>query len=256
MSMRSLARAISVPLLACVVAEFMFRWNDVSSEVLAPPSAVARAAVTALADGSMTVATWETIVSTLSGVAIGGGAGMMIGLLLGLSPIASGVTSLTIDFVRPVPSVALIPLTMLIFGFGYWMEISVVAFATFWPCLILARTSIGQIDAGLYEVSRTLRLTPLAQLTKIILPAVLPRLFVALRLSIGIAFVVSVTVEIAANPQGLGYFMMEAQNSLRPDLMLAGLLWVGCVGWATNWLMLSAEALLFRNRAAPTRGAA
>ena len=63
------------------------------------------------------------------------------------------------------------------------------------------------------------------------LPAALPRIFVAFRLCVGIALVVAVTTEIAANPQGLGYALMNAQQSLRPDLMFAMLLWVALLGW-------------------------
>ncbi|MGC7969960.1 ABC transporter permease, partial [Salmonella enterica] len=84
------------------------------------------------------------------------------------------------------------------------------------------------------EVSKVIGLSPAQRLWKIVLPAAMPRIFVALRLAAGFALVVAVTVEIAANPQGLGYMLMIAQQTLRPELMLASLFWIGFIGWAVN----------------------
>ena len=79
-----------------------------------------------------------------------------------------------------------------------------------------------------------MRLTPLQRTAKIVAPAALPRIFVAFRLAAGISLVVAVTVEIAVNPQGLGYGVMTAGQALRPDLMLAYVVWIGIVGFALN----------------------
>jgi NitT/TauT family transport system permease protein len=130
-----------------------------------------------------------------------------------------------------VPSVALIPLALLVFGFGFRMEIAVVAFSCYWPMLLLARAAIAQVEPRLLEVASVLGLGRRDRVVKIVVPAALPRVFIAVRLCVGIALVVAVTVEIAANPQGLGYALMNAQQSLRPDLMLAMLLWIGLLGW-------------------------
>ncbi len=141
---------------------------------------------------------------------------------------------LSVEVLRPVPSVALIPLAMLVFGFGVRMEVGVIAFATFWPLLVLAQAAARQVEPQLLEVSAALQLAPAARFAKVVLPAMVPRLFVALRLGVAIALVVAVTVEIAANPHGMGYAMMIAQQSLDPAIMLAWLAWIGCVGWLVN----------------------
>ena len=150
---------------------------------------------------------------------------------------------LSIELMRLVSSVALIPLAMLVFGFGLRMEVAVVAFATFWPLLILTQAGVAQVEPRLLEVSRVLGLSPWQRGLKIVLPAIVPRLFVALRLGVAVALVVAVTVEIAANPNGMGYAMMIAQQSLDPALMLAWLGWIGVVGYAVNgaalWLQRS-----------------
>ena len=125
------------------------------------------------------------------------------------------------------------------------MEIAVIAFATLWPALILTRAAIAGVEPRLFEVSRALELGLAARIFKIAIPAALPRIFVALRLAIGISLIVAVTVEISANTIGLGHAMMEAGQSLRPALMLANLVWVGIIGLAVNWLMLAAQRHLF-----------
>jgi sulfonate transport system permease protein len=151
-----------------------------------------------------------------------------------LSKRAAQLSFISIEVMRPIPSVALIPLAMLVFGFGFRMEIAVVAFATFWPMLVLAQAAVQQVEPQLLEVSLALGLSPLARVTKVVLPAAVPRLFVALRLGVAIALVVAVTVEIAANPNGMGYALMIAQQSLAPELMMAWLFWIGAVGFAIN----------------------
>ena len=172
------------------------------------------------------------------GLALGACLGLLLGLVLGLSQRAAALCFLSVEVLRPVPSVALIPLAMLVFGFGYRMEISVVAFATFWPVLILTQAAARQVEPQLLELAHALGLSPWARTTQIVLPAMVPRLFIALRLGVAIALIVAVTVEIAANPSGMGYAMMIAQQSLAPDLMLAWLFWIGVVGYAINALTL------------------
>ena len=123
---------------------------------------------------------------------------------------------------------------MMVFGFGLSMELSVVAFATFWPLLVFTQAAVRQVEPCLLEVAAALQLGSFERTWKIVLPALLPRLFVALRLGVAIALVVAVTVEIAANPHGMGYALVIAQQSLDPALMLAWLLWIGWVGVAIN----------------------
>ena len=95
------------------------------------------------------------------------------------------------------------------------------------------------------EVARVLGFGPLARFTKITMPAALPRMFVGFRLAAAVALIVAVTVEITANPYGLGFALMDAQQSLRPDLMIAMLCWVGVVGWAFNKALVIAQQRLF-----------
>ena len=219
--------------------EWYARTVGQGSDAIAPPSLALQAfgkALLSSGEGSIVQATAFTLGSAAAGLLIGLILGVGLGIVLGLSKRAAHMTFLTVEVFRPVPSVALIPLAMLVFGFGFRMEISVVAFATFWPLLILTQAAVQQVEPQLLEVSRALGLSPWARTTQIVLPAVLPRLFVALRLGVAIALVVAVTVEIAANPSGMGYALMISQQSLAPELMLAWLFWIGVVGFAINTL--------------------
>jgi sulfonate transport system permease protein len=248
-SFSALARGAAAPLALLALLEFYARGPGKNSDALAAPSAAALAFVRALGDGSLLQATGFTLASAAVGLVIGFVGGGLLGIWLGLSKRAGRYGFLSVEVLRPVPSVALIPLAMLVFGFGLRMESSVVAFATFWPMLVLAQAAARLVDARLLEVAHALGLSPLARLTKIVLPSMVPRLFVALRLGVAIALVVAVTVEIAANPHGMGYAIMIAQQSLDPALMLAWLFWIAVVGYVVN-----AGALHLQHRVARAMG--
>jgi sulfonate transport system permease protein len=214
--------------------ELWARTTGQGSDAIAPPSAALHAFGGALMDGSLLEATAFTLGSAGLGLLIGALWGLLLGTLLGLSRRAGQLGYLSVEVARPIPSVALIPLAMLVFGFGLRMEVSVVAFACLWPMLVLTQAAVLQVEPRLLEVARALQLSPLQRFVWIVGPAIVPRLFVALRLGVAIALVVAVTVEIAANPHGMGYAMMIAQQSLDPALMLAWLAWIGVVGYAIN----------------------
>jgi ABC-type nitrate/sulfonate/bicarbonate transport system permease component len=240
------------PLALIALFELYTRTVARDSDALAPPTAALRAFVGAAADGSLLQATGFTLGAAALGLLVGGSAGVLLGMVLGLSRLIARLGEVTIEMLRPVPSVALIPLAMLVFGFGWRMELSVVAFAAFWPMLLLTQAAVLQVDVRLLEVSRVLGLGPLQRLSKIVLPAIVPRLFVALRLGVAVSLVVAVTVEIAANPNGMGYAMMIAQQSLDPALMLAWLGWIGVVGYVVNAAALALQREVARRMGDPT----
>jgi ABC-type nitrate/sulfonate/bicarbonate transport system permease component len=247
-------KAFLLPVAALVVLEIWARATQLQSDSLAPPSAVAAALAEAVKDGSVLTATRDTLISAFAGLAIGGAIGLAFGIALGIFRIFDRLMEVTVEAIRPVPSIALLPIALIALGFGYRMEIVIVAFACVWPILILSRAAIGGIEPRLIEVSRALRLSPTDRVRKIIIPAALPRIFLAFRLAAGIALIVAVTVEIAINPIGLGAAIMTAQQALRPDLMLAYLVWIGAVGYALNTGLLLAQRHLF-GRAALVREA-
>jgi NitT/TauT family transport system permease protein len=232
-------RGIAFPLGLVVIAQIAAMVSHLQSDTLASPAAAL------VADGSILIATVQTLANAFGGLALGGSIGLLFGILLGSVVLADRLMEFSVEALRPIPSVALIPVAMLIFGFGFRMEIAIVSFASFWPVLILTRNAVANVDVALYDVARVLRLTPLARTVKIVLPAALPRIFVAFRLAAGIALTVAVTVEVSTNPLGLGYGMMLAEQSLHPELMLAYLLWIGIIGWGLNFAITNAQRRLF-----------
>ena len=233
-----------VPVLLVVLAEIVARFHG-PSDSLAPPSQALLAFFEALGDGSLVEATRDTVIAAFGGLAIGGAIGLALGVALGLARPLDRLLELPIEALRPIPSVAVIPVALVALGFGYRLEIAIVAFACIWPMLIFTRSGVASVEPRLLEVARALRLSPFATITKIIAPAAAPRIFVAFRLAAGVALIVAVTVEIAVNPQGLGAALMTAGQALRPDLTIAFLIWVGIVGFALNSGLLYAEARLF-----------
>src|ERR1700710_492017 len=239
------AKALLLPVAALALLEVWARATQLQSDSLAPPSAVAAALGEAFGDGSILVATRDTLASAFAGLLIGGAVGLAFGIALGIFHVFDRLMEVTIEAIRPIPSIALLPIALIALGFGYRMEIVIVAFACVWPVLILSRAAVGAIEPRLMEVSRAVRLSAADRVRKIIIPAALPRIFLAFRLAAGIALIVAVTVEIAVNPIGLGAAIMNAQQALRPDLMLAYLLWIGAVGYALNPGLVLAQRPLF-----------
>jgi len=242
-------KGLVLPLLLIALAEVGARAAG-DSDSIAPPSQIVLAFGEALADGSLLSATRDTLIAAFAGLGIGGAIGLALGIVLALSRPLDRLAELPVEVLRPIPSVAVIPVALVALGFGYRLEIAIVAFACIWPMLILTRTAVAGVEPRLLEVARALKLSPGATVLKIIAPAALPRVFVAFRLAAGVALVVAVTVEIAVNPQGLGAALMTAGEALRPDLTLAFLVWVGIVGFGLNQILLFAQTRLFP-RSAP-----
>lgn len=221
------------------------RFSGIQSDGLALPSEVAVALFATIADGEIFLRTAETVGAIAIGVPAGGVLGLLLGVWFGLSPRAAQLASLSIELFRPIPPVAVIPLMMLIYGLGIRMEAAIIAFACFWPMLLLSRDAVAAVEPRLIEVARMLGLPRRKQITKIALPAALPRIFTAVRLTLGIALIVAVTTEIAANPIGLGYAIISAGLSLRPEMMYAFLIWLAIVGGLLNAGLTTLHRRLF-----------
>lgn len=241
-------RGLILPAIALVLWEVAVRSAAYQSDMVAAPSQIAVRGIVEIGNGTMLLSFGETFASALMGLAAGGGLGIIFGLLTGSSRLLESATFAPVELLRPIPSVALIPSLLLLLGFGYRFEVAIVGFACFWPMSIITHAAVRTMEPRLSEVARVLRFGAVARTVKIYLPAILPRLFVAIRLTLGLALIVAVTVEIAANPQGIGYLLIQAQQSLQPDLLFAALFILGAAGWAINEGLLWTQARLFPGR--------
>jgi ABC-type nitrate/sulfonate/bicarbonate transport system permease component len=163
-------RGFVVPLALVCLAEIVAFAVDLQSDSLAAPSYVVEAAIRAVTDGTIVRATTDTLICAMLGLLVGFLLGLALGVLLGLLPLLNHLLEFTIEAIRPIPSIALIPVALVAFGFGYRMEIAIVAFATMWPTLILSRAAVASIEPRLLEVARMLRLGPVSRTFKIVVP--------------------------------------------------------------------------------------
>jgi NitT/TauT family transport system permease protein len=238
-------KAALLPAAVIVIAEIAARATNLVSDSLASPFDIANAFISIMADGSLLRATFDTLRAASAGCLLGVGGGSLLGIILGLSRFADDALDLTVELLRPVPVVALIPVVMMLLGFGARMEVVIIALGMLWPSLVLARAAVKEVEPRLMEVSDVLELGFGARVVKVVLPAILPQLFMSLKLAAGYALVVAVTVEITVNPFGLGYGIMMAQQALRPAEMFAYLIWIGTVGWLVSRLLNAAQRSFF-----------
>jgi NitT/TauT family transport system permease protein len=233
-----------VPLAVLVVWEAILVLRPSASELMARPSAIAQNFLAALGSDGFWIATMQTLGAAGWGALLAMVLALLLGLMIGLWPRFETLAAPLVGTLRPVPAVALIPLGILVFGFGAAMEILTVAFAVLWPALAIVVGAIRGLEPRLHEVARTLELSLWQRIRWIVWPQLVPRLILMLRLSLGVALVVAVTVEIAANPQGLGYGIVSAQQALQPAQAFAWLVWLGMLGVGINALLSLLERRL------------
>lgn len=231
--MKSVLRGALVPGVMLILWELAGR-AGVILDSLSRPSAIVEALLSGLANGTILLATVQTFEAALLGLAIAAVAGVLVGTMLGLSPLLEGIVGPTFEVLRPIPAVAFMPLALMAFGFGVGLEASIVAYACVWPLLIVTTVAVRNIEPRLLDVADVMEMTFAEKLRKIILPATFARINVGLRVAAGIALVVAVTTEVVLNPRGLGYSLVLAQQSLNFALMYAQLVWLCIVGYALN----------------------
>ncbi|KIZ46165.1 MULTISPECIES: ABC transporter permease subunit [Rhodopseudomonas] len=245
MALLQRSRGLVIPVGLVVLTEAWGRSISLDSLTLAIPSNIVLTFGKAVVDGSIATATAQTLVAVVIGVTVGTAIGLVLGIALGLVRQLDRLFALTIELIRPIPTVALIPLVILIAGLGYGTEITIVAFGTLWPIFIMSRAAIRSVEPRLFEVADALGLSWWQRVQTIVLPSIAPRVFLAFRLAVGFALIIAVTVEITTNPLGLGNAMVIAQNALDPALALALLIWIGFIGWALSRILSRLEHLVF-----------
>jgi NitT/TauT family transport system permease protein len=228
-----------------IALEIAARTGGISDESIPRPSEMLQAGANAARDGSLVALTLQTLGAAVGGLAIGSTIGLVLGISFGLTSRLNRLMTVSIECFRPIPSIALLPVAMMVYGLGYRLEISLVAFATSWPMLLFSRSAMASFHPRLREVGLMMGFSPLARLYKILLPAAMPVIFVGFRLAVGIALVVAVTVEITANPLGLGNAMMLAEQTMNPALMFALIAWTGVVGCMVNALLALSQRYVF-----------
>jgi NitT/TauT family transport system permease protein len=202
---------------------------------VARPSSTLRALYDALADGTLSGEIGFTLEAYLEGLALAIVIGVVAGVLIGNSRTLLDGSSLVIEFMRPIPAVALIPLAILVFGpFGVASHRFVVAYAAAWPILINTIYGVRGVDRMLYDVARTSGVGRTGRLFRVTLPAALPSITTGIRVSAAIALVVCVTAEFVTGAGGIGAYMEDQQFAGNRPEMYAAVVLVSLLGFAVN----------------------
>lgn len=240
--------ALSAATLAAVLALWWaashFRW---ASPVFLPtPEAAFASLVQGLASGDLLAFTRGTVERMLAGFVLASIAGVAIGTLIGMSPAATRWIGPTLEFLRPLPASAVLPLAIAIFGLSPTMVLAVVVFGAMWPVLLATVHGLASVHERLREVAAGLELSRTAFVVKLGWPNALPDILAGMRLSLTVALIVSVVGEMIASQPGLGQAILLAARSFRASELFAGIALLGAIGFASNALLALAEHRLLR----------
>ncbi|WP_228770062.1 ABC transporter permease [Actinokineospora alba] len=203
---------------------------------LRPPSEVLPTMVDLLGDETFLRALLATVLATVIALVIAVLIAVPSGLLLGSIPLVRRACMTVVEFLRPIPSVALIPLALLVTGTGPDTKIALAVYGALWPILFNTMYALDELDPLHVETARAFGTGRVAVLTRIALPSAAPFVLTGVRLSFAIALAVVVSTELfAGGTKGLGQFIMEANSGgAHMDQVLAGTVIAGLVGYAAN----------------------
>jgi ABC-type nitrate/sulfonate/bicarbonate transport system permease component len=219
--------------LVAALLEASVRGFDLHDSVPAP-TAVLRALPVELGEGTLGEELGATLSSYVQGLAIAVGVGVALGVLLGSSRTLVAASSVVIEFLRPIPAVALIPLAILFFGLGVPMRRFVIAYGAVWPILINTLYGVRGSDRVLHDVARTSGVSAPGRLVRVTLPAALPSIATGVRVSAAIALLVGVTAEYVSGTDGVGSYMQRQQLAYQLPELYAALVLVGLLGYSIN----------------------
>ncbi|MPZ89586.1 MAG: ABC transporter permease subunit [Nitriliruptorales bacterium] len=170
--------------------------------------------------------------------------GVSAGLVLGMSRMAQQATQPIVQFLRALPSPALIPFGILVLGVGDAMKIFIIVLGAVWPILLNTIDGVRGVDRSMLEMARAYHVGRWSRLFEIVLPAALPRIFAGMRTSLSIAIILMVISEMVASRNGMGYFVLEAQRMFAISDMWAGIVLLGVIGYGANFLFVRAERVI------------
>jgi NitT/TauT family transport system permease protein len=223
-----------------LIAEACVRLLDLADSVAAPGDAAA-ALVQGIADGTLSGEVATTLVTYLEGLVLAVGIGVPLGIAIGSSKTIESASSVVVEFLRPIPAVALIPVAIFWFGLGAPMLRFLVAYAAVWPILVHTVSGVRGVDRLLYDVAGTSGVTGAARIARVSVPAASPSIAVGIRISAALALVVCVTAEYFVGTEGIGHYMQDHGAAYRlPELYAAAAL-TGLLGLAVDVALRSGE---------------
>lgn len=199
-------------------------------------------------DGRLWRPAMETSSRMLSGWVVSSVAGILIGACIASSRPARQLFQPTLEFLRPLPASAIIPVAILAFGLSDAMSIAVVAFGSVWPVLLASVQGFGSMDVRLQEVAQVLRMSTLERFWKISLPNAVPDILAGARVGLAVALILAVVTEMQASLPGLGQSILMAQRSFRSPELYAGVVMLGGIGFVASAVLHAVERRALRWR--------
>ncbi|MEU1475234.1 ABC transporter permease [Streptomyces sp. NPDC005760] len=216
------------------LGEAVPRLGLVKEEYFPPTSRIARALADELSDGTFWTALGDTLTGWALGLAIAASAGIVIGVVVSVVPYLREATASTIEFLRPIPSVALIPLAVLLYGSELRSVLLLVVYASFWQVLIQTLYGVQDVDPVAEETARSYGLGTWARIRHVLWPTALPYVFTGVRLAAAVALILAITGELVIGAPGLGSRIAVAQNSQAVPEMYALIVVTGLLGLLVN----------------------
>ncbi len=229
---RRLRRGITLPVLLLVSWWVVYHFGVTSSKLFVPPGKVLATAGELLADGQLFLILGQSLLRDLAGFTLGSLAGLLSGVLLGVSPLAGRLVTPTLNGFKQISLFAWLPLISIWFGYGEASLIFFISLATFFPVVLNTLEGVGSVPRELIEVSRVLGLTRWQVFTRLILPAALPSIFNGIYLALIFAWLATLGAEyLLGSGTGVGALLSEGREYYRMDLVLLGIVLVGSVGF-------------------------
>ncbi len=233
---------VGVVILVLLVWEFLSR-NAlfIDPQFVPAVSHIFRALWEVIASGELL---WHYVASLIrTGLGYGAAAlfGVVLGIPIGFALIIYNLTEPLMELLRPVPSTALIPIAILLLGIDNEMKVFVIGWACFWPILVNTIDGVRSVDRLLVETAQTFGSTRGEIVRKIILPAAAPQIATGMRVSLALALILTVVVEMISGNDGIGFFILDSERAFRVKEMFAGTFSLAVVGYLLNRLFLAAD---------------
>ena len=196
--------------------------------------------------GPLAGTVWRTFAGWLSATVLG----VMLGAVIASAAVTRDLFEPTVEFLRPLPSSAMIPPAILLLGLTDSMVLAVVVFGSIWPILLGAIHGFRSVEPRLVELSRALGMSRAHRLWRISLPNALPEIFAGMRVSLAIALIITVVAEMLSSRPGLGQMILLAARAFRSPEIFAGVFLLGAIGYVSNLLLERAEGHFLRWRPA------
>ena len=225
-----------IPILIIVIWQIIVQNGWLSTRIMPAPLDVVNAGISLAISGDLLHHFSASLQRAVLGLLIGGSIGFLLGFITGLSKIAQALLDSTIQMIRNIPLLALVPLVVLWFGIGEVSKIFLLSMAVFFPIYLNTFHGLRSVDKDLIEMGKVYGLSRYGLFKEVILPGAMPSILVGLRMSLGYMWLFLVVAETIAANVGIGYMTMNAREFLQTDIMVLGILLYAFLGKSSDIL--------------------